>query len=268
MQALRVIEINVYPIKSTAAVAVNEWPVESRGLAMDRRWMLVDEAGDFITAREYADITLVRTHMENGCLRLSAPGMDELLIPIGDESTATVPVTIWADECRAVPVSEQADDWFSALIGTRCRLVRMNDACIRPVDGSFGRQDDQVSFADGYPLLLISEASLSDLNQRLPEPVSMRRFRPNLVVTGCAPYAEDDWRHITVGEVDFEGVKNCSRCEFTTIHPVTGEKDPRLEPLRTLSTYRRRAEGGVYFGQNLIPRALGTVRVGDAVRIR
>jgi uncharacterized protein YcbX len=267
MQALRITGINVYPIKSTAAVAVGEWPVEARGLAMDRRWMLVDEAGDFLTGREHTGITLVRTHVEDDCLRLTAPGMDELLVPVGGNAIPTIPVTVWADECHAVPVSEQADDWFSALIGTRCRLVHMNDDCARPVDPDYARGGDQVSFADGYPLLLISEASLTDLNTRLPEPFSMRRFRPNLVVAGCAPYAEDDWRQIRIGAVQFECVKACSRCEFTTIHPVTGEKDPRLEPLRTLSTYRRRPDGGVYFGQNLIPRSLGTVRVGDSVEI-
>ncbi|VAW80212.1 Flavodoxin reductases (ferredoxin-NADPH reductases) family 1, partial [hydrothermal vent metagenome] len=131
----------------------------------------------------------------------------------------------------------------------------------------YGNPGDEVSFADGFPMLLITEASLNDLNTRLEHPVSMRRFRPNLVVDGDRPYAEDNWHRIRIGEVEFEGVKNCSRCIFTTIDPDTGIKNPATEPLRTLSQYRRRPEGGVYFGQNLIPRSGGKVRVGDKIEL-
>jgi MOSC domain-containing protein len=143
----------------------------------------------------------------------------------------------------------------------------MPDDLVRPVNRDYGEADDQVSFADGFPLLLISEASLADLNGRLPAPVEMRRFRPNLVVDGDLPYAEDNWRRIRVGDVEFAGVKNCSRCVFTTIDPDSGEVHPDKEPLRTLSTYRRRTQGGVYFGQNLIPRDAGVIRIGDPVTV-
>jgi hypothetical protein len=143
----------------------------------------------------------------------------------------------------------------------------MTDDLVRAVSQDYGQPGDEVSFADGYPLLLISEASLADLNTRLPRAVEMRRFRPNLVVDGEMPYAEDGWRRLRVGKVEFEGVKNCSRCIFTTIDPDSGEKHPDREPLRTLSTYRRRPQGGVFFGQNLIPRSRGVIRVGDPVTV-
>jgi uncharacterized protein YcbX len=143
----------------------------------------------------------------------------------------------------------------------------MCDELVRPVDPVYGQPGDAVSFADGFPLLLISEASLADLNSRLAEPVDMRRFRPNLVVDGAVPYAEDGWRRFRVGEVEFEGVKNCSRCVFTTVDPDLGVKHPALEPLKTLGSYRRRAGGGVFFGQNVIPRGTGVIRVGDAVTL-
>jgi uncharacterized protein YcbX len=143
----------------------------------------------------------------------------------------------------------------------------MTDELVRGVDPDYGQVGDEVSFADGFPLLLISEASLADLNGRLETPVSMRRFRPNLVVDGERAYAEDQWRRIRVGDVEFEGAKNCSRCVFTTIDPDTGVKDPTREPLRTLGGYRRKPQGGVYFGQNLIPRSGGAIHVGDRVEI-
>lgn len=143
----------------------------------------------------------------------------------------------------------------------------MTDAHPRQIDPDVAQPGDFVSFADGFPLLLISEASLEDLNRRLAAPVSMRRFRPNLVINGFGPYAEDNWRRIRIGDVIFEGVKNCSRCVFTTINPDTGIEDPRLEPLRTLGLYRRRSGGDVFFGQNLIPRTEGSIRLNDAVEI-
>jgi uncharacterized protein YcbX len=143
----------------------------------------------------------------------------------------------------------------------------MTDDLVRTVNPEYGQAGDQVSFADGFPLLLISEASLADLNSRLDAPVEMRRFRPNLVVDGNRPYAEDNWQRIRVGDVEFAGVKNCSRCVFTTIDPDSGVVHPDKEPLRTLSTYRRRPQGGVYFGQNLIPRSGGVIRVGDPVTV-
>jgi len=267
MAEMRVSEIIVYPIKSTAGIAVDACAVQTRGLAMDRRWMVVDADGEFLSGREFPILTQIRSEMDDGGLRVTAPGMDAMRIPLPTDSANARSVRVWNDECRALSAGHAVDDWFARLLATRCHLVYMEDSCQRPVDFDYGRPGDRVSFADGYPLLLIGEASLADLNTRLSESVSMRRFRPNLVVGGCGPYEEDDWRSISIGETRFDGVKNCSRCIFTTIDPDSGEQHPRLEPLRTLGSYRRAPGGGVLFGQNLIPRMMGTVRVGDVVTV-
>jgi hypothetical protein len=262
---VRITEIIVYPIKSTAGMGVDEWPVEPQGLAMDRRWMVVDEDGGFLSGREFPVLTQIRSRVEHNGLRVTAPGMDEMHIPVPTASSGSTTVRVWSDQCRASSAGAEVDDWFTRLLASRCRLVYMTDVGQRPVDFDFGRPGDRVSFADGYPLLLISEASLADLNSRLEQPVSMGRFRPNLVVSGCGPYEEDSWRSLQIGKTPFEGVKKCPRCVFTTIDPDNGEKHPRLEPLRTLSGYRRGPDGGVFFGQNLIPRSQGVVRVGDVL---
>ena len=267
MNEIRITAITIYPIKSTAGISVDECRVEAQGLRMDRRWLVVDADGNFLTGREFPLLTQVRSRLDDGGLSITAPGMDEMRVPFPAESATARSVKIWNDECRALSAGNTVDDWFANLLATRCHLVYMNDTSQRPVDFAYGRPGDRVSFADGYPLLLISEASLADLNTRTPEPASMGRFRPNIVVDGCAAYDEDGWRRLRMGDVQFDGVKNCVRCVFTTVDPDNGDKHPQLEPLRTLGSYRRRSEGGVFFGQNLIPRTLGTVRVGDLVEV-
>lgn len=267
MSALTVSGLNVYPVKSTAPLAVEAARVTPRGLEHDRRWMLVDEDARFLTGREHPRLTQIRSRLEDGALAIDAPGMPALELPLAEPEGVRRSVDLWGSPCPAVYAGEGYDAWFSELLGARCHLVRMTAACGRPVDPDVGRDGDEVSFADGYPLLLIAEASLADLNARLAAPVSMRRFRPNVVVAGGEAFAEDGWRRLRIGSVEFDGVENCSRCVFTTIDPDTGEKHPDLEPLRTLGSYRRRPEGGVYFGQNLIPRSEGTVRVGDPIEV-
>jgi uncharacterized protein YcbX len=264
---MKVTEINIYPIKSTRRIALQESEVLPRGLPWDRRWMLVDAQGRFVTARDYPSLAMVQTVLKDGVLQVRVAGADALQLPLRPTDGEVARVTVWRDQCDAIPAGAQADAWFSDYLGLPCRLVQMTDELVRGVDPDYGRVGDEVSFADGFPLLLISEASLADLNNRLQTPVSMRRFRPNLVVDGERAYAEDQWRRIRVGDVEFEGVKNCSRCVFTTIDPDTGVKDPSREPLRTLGGYRRKPEGGVYFGQNLIPRSGGAIHVGDGVEI-
>ncbi len=264
---MKLTEINIYPIKSTRRIALDESEVLPRGLPWDRRWMLVDAQGKFMTARQYPTLAVVDTRLDDTALHVSVPGRPALMLPLQPEDHRLTKVNIWRDQCDAISIGEDADAWFSDYLGVSCHLVRMTDDLVRGVDQDYGQPGDEVSFADGFPMLLITEASLDDLNTRLEHPVSMRRFRPNLVVDGDAPYAEDHWRRIRIGEVEFEGVKNCSRCIFTTIDPDTGIKNPATEPLRTLSQYRRRPAGGVYFGQNLIPRSGGRVRVGDAVEV-
>jgi uncharacterized protein YcbX len=174
-------------------------------------------------------------------------------------------VTVWKDRVPAVDQGDEAADWFAAFLGAPCRLARLPDDYARRVDGRYARRpDDQTGFADGYPFLLLSEASLDDLNGRLASPLEMRRFRPNIVVAGCAPFAEDGWRRFRVGPIGFDVVKPCARCVVTTTDQETAERG--VEPLRTLATYRR-VRNKAMFGQNLVHEGSGVIRVGDPVEI-
>jgi uncharacterized protein YcbX len=267
---MHISEINLYPIKSSRGISVTESRVMPRGLQWDRRWMLVDQDNRFITAREHPRLILVSTQIRRRELTAEAPGMPSLAVPLKSPtppSQSHQSVRIWNDDCTGVVVGKECDDWFSRYLGLACRLVWMGDSDSRPVNPNYAVPGDEVSYADGFPLLLISEASLADLNYRLDKPVSMRRFRPNLVVKDTQAFAEDTWRRIRVGSSEFDVAKACSRCVMTTLDPDTGVKDPNLNPLRTLGTYRRRKEGGVYFGQNLIPRKLGCVQLGDELEV-
>jgi uncharacterized protein YcbX len=262
-----VTELNIYPIKSTRGITLQQALVEPRGIQWDRRWMLVDPDGKFITARQWPRLAMVSTELGDQQLRVSAPGSQSLSIPLADSGPGQRSVEIWRDHCPVSEVGDQASAWFSAWLDTDCRLVRLSDQDVRPVDPSYGQPGDQASLADGYPLLVIGEASLTELNSRLDQPVSMQRFRPNLVIRTSEPFIEDQWRRIRVGDIEFELVKACSRCVFTTIDPETGEKDPGLEPLRTLSSFRRRPQGGVFFGQNAIPRGTGMLKLGSELEV-
>ena len=269
MIARQLAAISVYPVKSAAGMSLDASRVEPRGLVGDRRWMVTDERGRFLTGREHPRLVLVRVRIVDEGLRLEAPGFAPLAVSrAGSESRSRVrSVTIWRDGCEGVDAGDGAAAWFGELLGTPARLVEMTDECQRYADPEVARPGDLVSFADCFPVLLIGRASLDELNARLGVPTTMRRFRPNLVVEGAPPFAEDHWWRLRIGEVEFEGAENCERCAFPTIDPDTGVKDARREPMRTLTTFRRRPEGGVFLGQNLIPRTLGTVRVGDAVEV-
>lgn len=263
---MKLASIHVYPIKSTRGIDLPASEVLPRGLPGDRRWMLVDANGRFLTARQHPCLAMVETAFDGDVLRVRAPDMPELTLPLQPSSPRLRRVQVWNDTLDAVLAGAAADDWFSQWLSKPVQLVQMTDDIHRGVDPDYGQPGDEVSFADGFPLLLIGEGSLADLNARLASPVPMHRFRPNVVIAGSEPYAEDTWARLRIGEVEFEGVKNCSRCVFTTIDPGTGTKSPDGEPLRTLQTYRL-GDGGIYFGQNLIPRRGGTIRVGDEVEI-
>lgn len=257
--------IHVFPIKSCAAWIRDEAEVEPRGLAGDRRWMVADVNGRFLTARQHPRLTLVNARDDGDALVLSVPGMPSLrLAP--PQSEARIETTVWKNTVQAQVADAAADAWISAFLGLPARFVHMDAACVRAVSPDYGQPGDEVSFADGYPLLLISQAALDALNARLERPVPMLRFRPNLVVAGTGPHAEDDWKRIRIGAIEFDVVKPCTRCVFTTVDYERGEFDPAGEPLRTLARYRRTPQG-VTFGQNLIPRGSGTLRVGDAVEV-
>jgi uncharacterized protein YcbX len=263
---MRLSALYIYPVKSCAAAARSSAIVEARGLLHDRRWMVVDEAGRFITAREAPRLVLLRAHPSESGLRLEAPDSAPLDVPPTTADARRRPVIVWRDEVDAADAGDDAARWLAALLGRPARLVHMDATSTRPIDPERARSGDEVSFADGYPLLVISQASLDGLNERLAAPLPMQRFRPNLVIEGATPHAEDDWRRVRIGELELECVKPCLRCVLTTVDPARGEHDPRGEPLRTLNTYRRRP-GGVTFGVNLIARGLGTLRVGDLVEV-
>ena len=254
--------LTLYPIKSTRGIAVDEWEVDQFGLRYDRRWMVVDQSGEFISQRSHPRLALVTSRIQNGVLRVEAPGMAELETPLEPSSAVDTRVRVWKDRCAATWVGERAARWFSDFLGASCSLVYMADDSLRPADSKYAPGGTRVSFADAFPFLLISEGSLADLNRRLTEPVPMNRFRPNLVVTGAEPYAEDRWNQIEVGGIRLRIVKPCARCVVTTTDQTTAERGQ--EPLRTLARYRK-SWGKVMFGQNAVHETVGRLRVGDPV---
>jgi MOSC domain-containing protein len=258
--------IYVYPIKSCRGIAVETARVEPRGLAHDRRYMLVDANGRFITQRQHPRMALIEVAFEDDGYAVRAPGMRPLHLPSALNAAGECKVEIWRDTVEASLADTDTNLWFSEYMGFACGLAHLADHQHRPVTHASAAFDDEVSFADGAPLLLISEASLAGLNQRLARPVTIGRFRPNVVVTAEAPHAEDDWASISIGQARFDVAWSCSRCTLPTIDPMTGESDAEGEPLKTLRSYRR-VGGAVMFGQNLLPRRLGTIRVGDAVGV-
>ncbi|MEO0408564.1 MAG: MOSC N-terminal beta barrel domain-containing protein [Cyanobacteria bacterium P01_A01_bin.135] len=261
----------IYPIKSARGIALSTAQITERGFQHDRRWMLVDRGGKFISQRTCPKLALVTVAIEKGELVVEAPHHGSQRVALQPPSTATRPVEVWGDRCEAVPMADSVNDWFSKVLEQPCQLVYMPDHSNRPVDHGKAPAPDgsaalpQVSFADAYPFLLISEASLADLNQRLSAPVPMNRFRPNLVVSGCEAFAEDEWGQIQVGSVPFQVSKSCSRCTITTVDQATGQRG--AEPLKTLSTFRH-WNGKIWFGQNLIQMGAGTLQIGDPVTVR
>jgi uncharacterized protein YcbX len=258
--------ICVYPIKSGAGCALDHTRVEARGLAHDRRWMIVDESGRFLTGRQLPGLVRLHSALAAEGLHITAAQGNTIEVPFPESEAARVDVSVWKDNVRALDGGEAAAAWLSGVLHRAVRLVYMDESARRAINPAHARAGDEVSFADGYPLLLISQSALDGLNQRLEVPLPMLRFRPNLVIAGCEPHAEDHWRRIRIGSVEFELVKRCVRCVFTTVDPVRGEFDPSGEPLRTLKTYRR-GEKGITFGTNLIARGRGHLRCGDPVSV-
>ena len=252
-----------HPVKSLKGESLDELVIGPKGPELDRHWMLVNEKGRFLTQRELPRMALVRPRVIATGLELSAPGMPLLeVLPDSDES---LEVQVWNDRCRARVMSPAADRWLSDFLGLPCRLVYMPEDEQRQVDPAYARPGDRAEFSDGFPLLLISKASLDDLNRRMGRVLPMERFRPNLVVSGCEPYAEDSWKRIRIGDLTFRVVKPCSRCVIPTVNPETGQREGN-EPLKTLMSYRK--EGNkVLFGQNLIHDGEGVLRVGMPVEV-
>lgn len=267
-ESARVSALWQYPLKSATGMSMAALSIAPSGPPHDRRWMLIDDEGRFLTGRTLPALVGLRAQATSRGLRLSMLGQGEVALDLPAADAERVEATVWKDTVRAQHVDRAADAWLSRALGRSVRLVYIDDAALRTVDSAYARPGDRVGFADGYPLLALSEAALDALNARLTTggraSVSMLRFRPNVVVAGCGAHAEDGWRRVRIGDVEFEAAKPCTRCVFTTVDPDTGERDADGEPLRTLTTYRR-TPAGVTFGMNLIPRGVGTIRIGDAV---
>ena len=263
MPDLRLASLHVYPIKSCGGLSPADWDVDDFGLRYDRRWMVVTPQGDFITQREQPRLALVRPELSDGSLVLRAPGMTELALPLVSAGRERMKVQVWDDITEGVPVSPEVAQWLSRFLGEPVQLVWMPQDVIRQTDPAYAL-GHRVSFADGFGFLLIGEASLTELNRRLEKPLPMNRFRPNLVVSGSEPFAEDAWRELRLGALELTVVKPCARCVTTTTDQDTAERG--VEPLKTLATFRRR-NGQVMFGQNLVHRGTGRLAVGASVQV-
>ncbi len=256
--------IHIYPVKGLRGFPVQEAVVEPWGLQGDRRWMLVDTAGRYLTQRDLPGMARIAATPDAGGITLSAGGMAPLHVPVPHVS---VEVLVWRDQVQAQASGTDAAAWLSRALGQPCRLVHMGDpAAARCVDPRFARPGDHVSFADGFPVLVVNAASLDDLNARMAQPVPMDRFRTNLVVSGAPAWAEDGWATLRVGPVPFRGPKTCGRCVVVATDQATGARPRDREPLRTLTAFRRGEDGRVIFGMNLIPDGGGRISVGMEVR--
>jgi len=256
-------EINIYPIKSLAGIGLLSSEVEERGLKYDRRWVLVDEENKFFTQRDFPEMALIKVAVEQEGLKLQHKTkiVEPLLIPFEFDHSKTDKVVIWDDTVKGNFYNTQIDSWFSEIIGIMCHLVKMPETTKRVVDESYAK-NKIVSFADGYPFLIIGQSSLDDLNSQMEIPLPMNRFRTNFVFTGGQPFEEDNWKKFKVGNVKFEAVKPCARCVITTTNQETAER--LHEPLLTLSKYRQ-VDNKVMFGMNVVCHSTGRVNLGDQI---
>ncbi|HEX4869116.1 MAG TPA: MOSC N-terminal beta barrel domain-containing protein [Moraxellaceae bacterium] len=273
---MRISELAIHPLKSARRLVVPELALDALGPAQDRRWMLVDAAGAFVTQRTHPRLCLLAATPVPGGLQLAAPGRDDLVVPVPDgtvDAAGTVAARVWNDTVAARPALPAAHAWCSDFLGLPVRLLHMPDDAVRAVDPHYAGPGHRTAFSDGFPLLLVTQSSLDHLNRRLAAEgapaVDWARFRPNVVVAGdLPPHAEDGWRRLRVGEVELALVKPCSRCVIPSIDPATAVKDSRI--LTILRAYRRRPDGKVYLGQNVVvARAApgARLRQGDTVEI-
>ncbi|RUU13364.1 MOSC domain-containing protein [Mesorhizobium sp. USDA-HM6] len=264
---MKVVELYRYPVKSLRGHAVPSAEIETMGMAGDRRWLVADKDGHFLTIRqipamttidvEHRDTGILLKHDKHGTHAVEAPG----------PGATFRQVKIWKDTVAARQADPAAGAYLSAILGRSVDLVYFDDPQNRPVDPEFGQPGDYVSFADGFPLLVATTGSLDYLNGHLARPVEMARFRPNIVLDAEGAWPEDSWRTIRIGQVVMRFAKPCARCAITTRDPRSGEQPDPREPLQTLGKIHRSAKGGIIFGQNAIPNNAGTIFIGDAVEV-
>ncbi|MES2240421.1 MAG: MOSC N-terminal beta barrel domain-containing protein [Bacteroidota bacterium] len=268
---LQLSEIWIYPIKSLGGIPLEQSKVTERGLENDRRWMLVDQEGLFLSQRTHPQLALFQPQIENDFLNITHKGKESEALKISLladnlKPKNKIPVTVWEDDLEAEELSLEANEWFSERLGFAVRLVYMPEESHRKVDPNYAVNADNItSFSDGFPFLMIGQASLDDLNSRLDNPISIKRFRPNFVFIGGEAYEEEIWKEFNIGSLTFYGVKPSGRCIITTVNPELG-KFAGKEPLFTLSKYRKVGKK-VLFGQNVIAKEQGDIAVGDFVAV-
>jgi uncharacterized protein len=255
-------EIWVYPIKSLAGIRVKSWEVLPKGLKHDRRFMLIDSKRIAMTQREYPQLALFKCLIKHNVLEVTYKQETLEIDLLPENFEQDLKAIIWDDTVDVKEIRVEYSNWFTKQVGTECKLVFFPEDHDRPVDPQFQIAEEHVSLADAYPLLLIGQESLNDLNRKLSSPVKMDRFRPNLVFTGGDAYEEDLWTSFTVGDNRFAAVKQCARCVMTTVDQNTGIKGS--EPLKTLASYRTK-NNKVYFGQNVLVVAGSIVQEGDKI---
>ena len=261
---ISVTQLFIYPVKSLAGIALEQSDIDSMGLKYDRRWMVVSPEGQFITQRTVPKMALIATDITNGRLTLSTSNKDKHEVALTTTQSEQMDVVVWKDSLRVSRVGDAVDEWLSDVLGIACHLVYIEDHVVRQCDLAFSDEGERTGFADGFPILIVSEESLNDLNQKLDTPVDMRRFRPNIVISGVEPFAEDQLTQFSIGDIPMKGVKVCSRCPLTMNDPDLGERTSQ-EPIATLSTYRK-WDGNIFFGMNVIQQKQGRIKRGDVLK--
>jgi uncharacterized protein YcbX len=264
---MNVSQLYIYPIKSLGGVSVSSANITDRGFKHDRRWMLIDNNNRFLSQREISEMALLQVEiLQNGLKVYHKKEQTNFIeIAFGLTIPGKINVDIWGSFCEATLVNENADKWFSSILNFPCRLAYMPDSTRLAIDEHYAVTiNDVTSFSDGYPILMISEASLEYLNNKMEEVLPINRFRPNLVFSGGSAFIEDTMREFTINSCTFFGVKPSARCVVTTINQDTIEKGK--EPLKTLSVYRRK-DTKVYFGENVIAAGTGKINIGDTINI-
>lgn len=265
MSSIKIQDIYIYPVKSLGGIRLEKTVLEERGLQHDRRWMLVDENNRFLSQREMAQLALFKLSKNISGFKISYKQEEDLAfnLPVQMDQGETINVNVWDDICPAIEY-RAGSNWFSKKIEKKCKLVYMPDTSNRFVDHEYAHNNEIVSFSDGYPLLLIGQESLEDLNNRLQHPISMERFRPNLVSTGGKAFEEDSWKEIRINDIEIKIAKPCARCVIPSINPLTAEIEK--EPNATLAGFRKR-DNKIYFGQNLLHKNEGVITCGDELKI-
>ncbi len=261
---LRVARLRIHPVKGARGCDVRALDFDEIGPRGDRRWMVVRPDGDFVSQRDTPALATITAELDAANLTLRAPNVPSLTMSAA-AAGRRMRVRVWSSSLEVNCAPPAADRWLETVLGAPRRLVRMGSDDLRPTDPEYA-PGHRVSFADGYPALVVTRGSVNELSRRASRELPVERFRPNIVVAGARPHAEDFWRRLAIGELEFSGVKLCARCTVTTLDQETGDRDPGGEPLRTLARYRR-IENLVYFGLNAVHQSAGRIRVGDSVRI-